>query len=265
VSDTSIDIEAVARALATAESTRVAIAPLTETHPSLGLSDAYAIQAANVARRVGAGARILGRKIGLTSAAMQEALGISEPDYGALLDDMFLEEGDPLDLGALIAARVEGEIAFVLEHELAGPGATAVHAARACAGAMPALEVIDSRIADWKITLADTVADNASSARVLLGGAITPLDRFDPRLVGMAIERNGRLAATGAGAAVLGNPLRCVAWLANALAAHGESLRAGDVVLAGALHAALPLAAGDVVRAEFAHLGAVSLRVDTEA
>ena len=261
MSGAPIDIDGFARALAQAEATRVAIAPLTETEPSLGVPEAYAIQAANIERRVGAGARILGRKVGLTSAAMQQALGVSEPDYGALLDDMFLEEGDPLQLGTLVAARVEGEIAFVLEHDLAGPGATAAAAARACAGALPALEIIDSRITDWKITLADTVADNASSARVLLGATITPLDRFDPRLVGLVIERNGELAATGAGAAVLGNPLRCVAWLANALAGHGDSLKAGDVVLAGALHAALPLGPGDVVRAELAHLGAVTLSV----
>ena len=262
MSGAPIDIDGLARALAQAEATRVGIAPLTETEPSLGVAEAYAIQAANIERRVGAGARILGRKVGLTSAAMQQALGVSEPDYGALLDDMFLEEGDPLRLDTLVAARVEGEIAFVLEHDLAGPGATAVQAARACAGALPALEIIDSRITDWKITLADTVADNASSARVLLGGTITPLDRFDPRLVGLAIERNGELAATGAGAAVLGNPLRCVAWLANALSAHGDSLKAGDVVLAGALHAALPLVPGDVVRAELAHHGAVTLSVE---
>jgi 2-keto-4-pentenoate hydratase len=247
-----------ADALREAERSRLPIPPLSQTHQGLSIQDAYAIQGVNLERRLAGGARLLGRKVGLTAKAMQQMLGVDEPDYGALLDDMFVEEGDTVDLDALIAPRVEGELAFVLEHDLDGPGVTAVAAARAVAGVMPALEIIDSRIADWKITLADTVADNASCGRVVLAGGLTSIDGLDLRLIGMALERNGEIAETGAGAAVLGNPLRCVAWLANKLGQFGAGLRAGDVVLAGALHRAVDLHAGDVIRAEFAHLGAVT-------
>jgi 2-keto-4-pentenoate hydratase len=159
-----------------------------------------------------------------------------------------------------VQPRVEAEIAFVLDRDLEGPGVTATGAARAVAGAVPALEIIDSRVAEWKIGLVDTVADNASCGRVVLGGRVTPLKGIDVRLVGMAMTRNGELADTGAGAAVLGNPLRCVAWLANRIARFGDGLRAGDVVLAGALHRAMPVDDGDVFRADFAHLGAVTTR-----
>jgi 2-keto-4-pentenoate hydratase len=253
-------VEELADALWAAERDRAPIAPLTESDPELTVEDAYAIQAANIARRTDAGARILGRKVGLTSRPMQEMLGVDEPDYGVLLDDMFVEEGDQVELGALIQPRAEAEIAFLLERELAGPGVTVAQVAAAVAGAMPALEIIDSRVADWRIKLVDTIADNASSARVVLGGRVTPIAALDLRLVGAVITHNGALADTGAGAAVLGNPLRCVAWLANKIAAFGDGLRPGDVVLAGAVHRALPVGDGDVCRAEFAHLGAVAAR-----
>jgi 2-keto-4-pentenoate hydratase len=253
-------LQAHADALWEAELTRAPIPALTESDPSLTTADAYAIQTINYERRVTGGGRLLGRKVGLTSKPMQEMLGVHEPDFGVLMDDMFVEEGDDVDLSTLMQPRVEAEIAFLLDDELTGPGVTAANAARAVAGALPALEIIDSRIADWKIGLVDTVADNASCGRVVLGGRVTPLQRLDLRLVGMAITRNGELADTGAGAAVLGNPLRCVAWLANEIARFGDALRAGDVVLAGALHRAMPVADGDLVRAEFAHLGAVTTR-----
>ena len=247
-----------AEALWEAERSRVPISPLSEIHAGITVEDAYAVQGLNLERRLTGGARLLGRKVGLTAKAMQQMLEVDEPDYGALMDDMFIEEGDTVDLGTLIAPRIEGELAFVLGHDLIGPGVTAVAAARAVAGVTPALEIIDSRIANWKITLADTVADNASCGRVMLSGGLTSIDGLDLRLIGMALERNGEIVETGAGAAVLGNPLRCVAWLANKLAQFGEGLRAGDVVLAGALHRAVELHAGDVIRAEFAHLGAVT-------
>jgi 2-keto-4-pentenoate hydratase len=137
---------------------------------------------------------------------------------------------------------------------------TSADALRAVAGALPAIEIIDSRLADWKIKLPDTIADNASSARVVCGGRLTPVDDLDLRLLGMVLTVNGAVAATGAGAAVLGNPIRCIAWLANKLGEFGVPLRAGDLVIAGALHAALPVAAGDSVHAEFAELGAVTTR-----
>jgi 2-keto-4-pentenoate hydratase len=255
-----------ADALWAAEQDRSPIAPLSASNGSLTVESAYAIQAINVARRTESGARVLGRKVGLTSRAMQEMLGVDEPDYGVLMADMFVEEGDDVDLGSLILPRAEAEIAFLLERDLAGPGITTAQVAGAVAGAMPALEIIDSRVEDWRIKLADTVADNASSARVVLGGRVTPIRALDLRLVGAVVTRNGVLADTGSGAAVLGNPLRCVAWLANKLAEFGEGLRAGDIVLAGALHRAFGVDDGDVCRAELAHLGAVTARfAGTEA
>lgn len=245
-----------------AERSREPIAPLTESHPELTVADAYRIQQLNVQRRKQGGALVRGRKIGLTSVAMQQQLGVDEPDFGALFAEMIVEEGDAIPLAELIQPRVEAEIAFVMARELQGPGVSAADVLGAVAGALPAIEVIDSRVADWKIKLPDTIADNASSARVVCGARLTPVDGLDLRLLGMVLSVNGAVAATGAGAAVLGNPVRCIAWLANKLGEFGVPLRAGDLVIAGALHAALPVAAGDSVHAEFAELGAVTARFE---
>lgn len=253
-------LAALAESLRVAEATRVPIGPLTASHPELTVADAYRIQQINVHLRKEQGGLVRGRKVGLTSAAMQQQLGVDEPDFGAIFADMLIEEGDAVPVGELIQPRIEGEIAFVMESDLQGPGVSSADALRAVAGALPALEVIDSRVADWKIKLPDTIADNASSARVVCGGRLTPIDDLDLRLVGMAFSHNGAVVATGAGAAVLGNPIRCVAWLANKLGEFGVPLRAGDLVLAGSLHAALPVAAGDTVHAEFAELGSVTAR-----
>ena len=254
-----------AAALREAELTRRPIAPLSESDPELALADAYAIQTINVEHGVAAGARVAGRKVGLTAKPMQQMLGVSEPDFGALLDTMFVEEGDDLALETLILPRVEAEIAFLMARPLEGPGVRTADALAAVDAALPAIEVIDSRIADWRIKLVDTVADNASCGRVVLGGRLTAIRGLDLRLVGMAVSRGGEVVATGAGAAVLGNPLRCVAWLANRLADFGTRLEAGDVVIAGALHGAFAVGHGDVIRAEFGHLGSVTARfIDKE-
>lgn len=254
-------LSALARDLACAERDRTPIAPLTATTPELTVEDAYQIQKLNIERRLAAGSVVRGRKVGLTSKPMQQMLGVSEPDFGVVLDDMLIEDGGEVDLARFIQPKVEGEIAFLLEHDLVGPGVTSIAALRATAGVIPVLEIIDSRIADWKIGLVDTVADNASSAAVVLGGRVTSVTAIDLRLVGMVLTCDAELVDTGAGAAVLGNPATCVAWIANKLAAFGEKLHAGDVVLAGALHRAVPLSAGTVVRAEFAHLGSVTARI----
>jgi 2-keto-4-pentenoate hydratase len=252
-----------AASLREAEDTRQPIGPLTEAHPDLSVADAYRIQQINVHRRKEEGGLVRGRKIGLTSVAMQEQLGVDEPDFGALFADMLVEEGDAIPVDELIQPRVEAEIAFVMETELQGPGVTSADALRAVTGALPAIEIIDSRVADWKIKLPDTIADNASSARVVCGGKLTPIETIeDLRLIGMSLSVNGKVAATGAGAAVLGNPIRCIAWLANKLGEFGVPLRAGDLVIAGALHAALPVAPGDSVHAEFAELGGVTTRFE---
>jgi 2-keto-4-pentenoate hydratase len=248
-----------ADALWRAETSRQPIAPLTEQYDDLVVEDAYAIQGVNVRRRVAAGAQIIGRKVGLTSKPMQQMLGVDEPDYGVLLDDMYVEEGDQIDLGRLIQPRIEAELAFVLERDLEGPGVTAAKALSAIAGVLPALEIVDSRVADWRIKLIDTVSDNASCGLLTVGGAMTPVTDVDLRLVGMALTRNGEVIDTGAGAAALGNPARCVAWLANKFASFGASLAAGDVILPGAVHRMVPVQPGDVFRAEFAHIGAVTV------
>jgi 2-oxopent-4-enoate hydratase len=246
--------------LRSAEDDRAPIPPLTEENPEMTVADAYRIQQLNVHRRKEDGGLVRGRKVGLTSLAMQQQLGVDEPDFGALFADMIVEEGDAIPVSELIQPRIEAEIAFVMETDLQGPGVSSADALRAVAGALPALEIIDSRVADWKIKLPDTIADNASSARVVCGGRLTPLRDLDLRTIGMVLNVDGEVAATGAGAAVLGNPIRCVAWLANKLGEFGVPLRAGDLVLAGALHAAVGVAAGTSVQAEFAELGSVATR-----
>lgn len=241
------------------------IQPLTDRHPKLDVTDAYAIQTHNIDRRVAEGAHIRGRKIGLTAAAMQKLLGVNEPDFGVVLDDMFVEDGDEIPLNEMVQPRVEAEMAFVLESDLVGPGVTTANALAAIAGVMPAIEIVDSRVVDWRIKLVDTVADNASSGKLVLGGNLRKVTELDLRLVGMALSRNGAIIDTGAGAAALGNPARCVAWLANKLADFEITLRAGDVVLPGAVHQMVTVAPGDVFRAEYAHLGAVTARFSNEA
>jgi 2-keto-4-pentenoate hydratase len=247
-----------------ADTTAVPISPLTDRHPDLTIEDAYAIQSVNISRRVENGERICGRKIGLTSKPMQDLLGVDEPDYGVLLDGMFIEDSDEIDLSSLVQPRVEAEMAFVMASDLEGPGVNTATALEAIAGVLPAVEIVDSRVADWKIKLVDTVADNASSGLIVMGGRLRRVDELDLRLTGVAVSRGGELIDTGAGAAALGNPARCVAWLANKLASFGAKLRAGDVVLPGAVHKMVAVQPGDVFRAEFAHLGAVTVRFSNE-
>jgi 2-keto-4-pentenoate hydratase len=247
-----------------ADRTARPVAPLTDRYPDLDVEDAYAIQSINIERRTAAGQRVVGRKVGLTSRPMQELLGVDEPDFGVLTDEMVVEDGDQIPMARLVQPRVEAELAFVMERDLAGPGVSTATALAAIAGALPAVEIVDSRVADWKIKLVDTVADNASSGLLVLGGRMRPVEDLDLRLLGVVVSRGGELLDTGAGAAALGNPARCVAWLANKLGSLGSGLRAGDVVLPGAVHKMVPVQPGDVFRAEFAHLGAVTVRFSKE-
>ncbi len=246
--------------LHTAWQTRTPIPPLTAEYPDLSPADAYAIQQVVVARRLAAGERIVGWKVGLTSKAMQDQLGVDQPDYGPILSGYLVAEGAAIEAASLIAPRVEAEIAFLLAAPLRGPGVSALDVLRATAGVAPAIEVIDSRIEGWRIRLADTIADLASSAHVVVGPRLTPLDGLELRTVGVVVERRGEVVATGAGAAALGHPAAAVAWAANALGALGVTLEAGALVMPGALHASIPVAAGDVVRARFEGLGAVTVR-----
>ena len=234
------------------------VAPPTSTFPDLTLDEAYAAQLLQIERRLASGRRVVGHKIGLTSAAMQELLGVDQPDYGHLLDDMVV--ADSLSIDRFLQPRIEPEIGFVLGRDLQGPGVDEVAAAAAVEAAFPALEIVDSRIADWQIGLLDTIADNASSGAVVLGPERVALRDLDLPSVSVTMRRNGQDVGTGTGAAVMGNPLRALAWLANTLGARGIRLEAGHIILAGAMCAMVPVAAGDQVTAEFPGFGAVSVR-----
>jgi len=255
-----MDYRGVASQLLRAEAERVAIDPLTETHPGLTVEDAYRIQLEQVDIRRARGAKVIGKKIGLTSKSMQRLLGVNEPDYGHLFDDMALLEGEPCRRNDLIYPRIEAELAFVLKARLKGPGVTITDVYRATEGVMPAFEIVDSRIRDWKIKLPDTVADNGSSARLVLGGQLVSVREVNLRLVGMVLEKNGEVVSTGAGAAVWGHPAAAVAWLANKLAAFDVALEAGEIVLSGAVTAAETVSAGDVYTVSFDGLGSLNQR-----
>ncbi|MCA9505745.1 MAG: fumarylacetoacetate hydrolase family protein [Spirochaetaceae bacterium] len=252
--------EEVARALREAEDSRKAIAPLAGRWPEIGIADAYAIQRTNIERRLEAGATIRGHKVGLSSRAMQDMMGVHEPDYGHLLDDMFVFEGFEVATAELLQPRVEIEVAFVLGAPLPKQGCNAADVIRATEYILPSIEIIDSRIADWKIGIVDTIADNASSARVVLGGRPLRLDQIDVRGIGAALRVDGEIVETGTAAAVLGNPVTSVAWLARTVGAFDVGLEAGHVILPGSCTRAVPVRPGSVVRADFDGLGHVDVR-----
>ncbi|MCF6469439.1 2-keto-4-pentenoate hydratase [Nonomuraea sp. MG754425] len=251
-------VETAAADLLSAYATGIPIPPLTTTHADLSVTDAYAVQLAQVRRWTDAGAVIKGHKVGLTSAAMQRQLGVDQPDYGHLTDAMFHLDAAPIDTARFLQPRIEPEIAFVLGRSLSGPGVTAAQAVAAVDFVLPALEIIDSRITDWKITLVDTIADNASSGGVVLGTRPARLGDVDLALTGCLLHRGGVLEQTGAGGAVLGSPVNALVWLANVLGERGITLEAGHIVLPGSVTAAVPVAAGDVVTATFGGIGSVT-------
>lgn len=249
-----------ARELYAAETGRAPVEALTARHPEITNEDAYRVQLAGMDMRLADGHILVGKKIGLTSKVMQTALGVFEPDYGYITDRIMVFEGDALPMEELIAPKVEAEIAFVLKHDLKGPGVTVARVLSATAGVMPALEIIDTRIKDWKIKIQDTIADGASIGRIVASGRLTPVSELDLRYVGLVLEKNGEVVATAAGAAVLGHPANAVAWLANKLAQYDIGLKAGEIIMSGSLTAACPVAAGDNVRAVFDRLGTVGAR-----
>jgi 2-keto-4-pentenoate hydratase len=253
-----------ARALYEARQSRQQIEPFTDADPDLGMADGYAVQQELVKLLLADGDRIVGYKVGLTSKPMQKMIGVDTPDYGPVLGSTVYADGDAVPVSAFIQPKIEAEIAFVLGSPLAGPGVSVLDARRAIAGMVAAVEIVDSRFADWRIKLADTVADLASNGAVAISSRIVPLDGVEtliPRLIGMVLTRQGDLVDTGAGAAALGDPVRVVAWLANTLGEMGAKLEAGHLVMTGALHAAVPMRAGDVFRAEFDRLGPLTVRV----
>jgi 2-keto-4-pentenoate hydratase len=247
-----------ARLLFEAYSTGKPVQPLTSTYADLALEDAYAIQLQQIEWFLEQGRTVKGHKVGLTSAAMQRLLGVDQPDYGHLLDDFFYLEHEPIPTARFLQPRIEPEVAFVLGRPLRGPGVTAHEALAAVDFVLPALEIVDSRIEDWKIGLLDTIADNASSGALVLGSTPTAIADVDLRLAGAVMTKNGAVAGTGAGGAVLGSPLRALVWLANTVGARGVTLETGQVVLPGAVCAMVPVAPGDTVTATFAGLGSVT-------
>lgn len=237
-----------------AERDKIAVEPLTLTDPSLTVDDAYAVQLCNVTRLTEKGQRISGKKIGLTSPGIQKQLGINEPDYGHLFENMDCPDGR-IETDALLLPKIEAEIAFILKRDLTGENVTAEDVKNAADCVAASFEIVDSRIKDWRINLADTVADNASSGRYVLGNKRLPLDATDLSRVTMQLYKNGQLVEEGRGDAVLGDPCISVAWLANKLHRYGVVLKKGEVILSGAFTAAAPAAKGDVFEARFSDFG----------
>jgi 2-keto-4-pentenoate hydratase len=252
-------IEESARALHGAERSRLPIAPLSETYPWLTPVHSYAIQSAWLELLRKEGAQVVGHKIGLTNKAMQEQLGVNEPDYGFILDTMVVPSGSTLPRNSFLLPRIEPEVAFWLGEDLQGPGVTAEQFLAATEGVSAALELVDSRIENWRIKLVDTIADNASSARLIVSQ-----QRMSPHALDLAAEAvelfcDGERVGAGTGAAVLGHPATAAAWLVNKLAEFGVSLLKGQVVLPGAMCAAVSVVPGKTYRAVYTHLGEVSI------
>ena len=221
---------------------------------------AYAIQEANTAHWEAEGRRLVGSKIGLTSRAVQKQLGVDRPDFGVLFADMIVAEDEPVAAGRVLQPKIEAEVAFLLDRDVDVEAPTVADVLRAVAYAMPALEIVGSRISNWDIGIVDTVADNASSGLFVLGGPVRRLDGLDLRAMQMQMTRREEVVSKGTGAACLGNPLNAMAWLAGELAGRKRPLRAGDVVLSGALGPMVPVNPGDVFEANIAGLGTVSAR-----
>lgn len=254
-----MNVEQLAAKLIEAADNRTGIEALTASAGDLDIETAYAVQDALIAERVRRGSTVVGAKLGLTSVAKQKQMNVDEPIYGWLTSDMVIDVGQPLRVGRFIQPRCEPEIAFLLGEDLRGEQVTAAHVLAATEAVFPAVDVLDSRFSGYAFTLPDVAADNASGAGFLVGGQGTDPSGIDLRLTGVVLTKNGELIATATGAEVLGHPAASVAWLVRRLAARGRGLRAGEIVLSGALTAAVAVSAGDVVAAHFDRLGSVEL------
>ncbi|MEL7977506.1 fumarylacetoacetate hydrolase family protein [Isoptericola sp. F-RaC21] len=251
-------VVAIADELAEADRTRTPVPLLAARHEGMTVADAYAVQRTWRERGEARGRRVVGHKIGLTSKAMQAATGITEPDYGVIFDDMVLESGSVVEHAAYSNVRVEVELAFVLAAPLAGPGVTVTDVLRATDRVVPALEILDARVEMPGRTIVDTISDNAAMGAMVVGGRPVRVDDVDLRWVSALLYRNETIEETGVAAGVLGHPAAGVAWLANKLAAHGDSLAAGETVLAGSFTRPTWVHPGDTVHAEY-HTGTGSL------
>ncbi|MGW4340707.1 2-keto-4-pentenoate hydratase [Rhodococcus koreensis] len=252
---------AMARALYVARRNHTPIEPFTDVHRSLTMADGYRIQQELIKLLLAEGDRVIGHKVGATSKAMQDLIGLDTPDYGPVLASTVFRDGAEVSVGNFISPKLEAEIGFVLGERLLGPGITPEHARRAISGAVASMEIVDSRIRDWRIRLADTVADLASNGAMVASENVVAVTDFDPRLIGMVLSRNGEPIDAGVGAAALGDPVAVVAWLANVLGGDGVALEPGHLILTGALHAAVPMLPGDHFLAEFDRLGEVRISV----
>jgi len=261
---TNDQITQAAESLDTAEKAKVQTGLLSLKHPGMTMDDAYAVQAAWVRRKIEAGRKVIGWKIGLTSKAMQYALNIDIPDSGVLLDDMLFEDGATIPADRFIQPRIEAEIAFIMKASLRGPGITVFDVLNATGYITPALEILDTRIlrADPETkktrTIFDTISDNAANAGIVLGGRALRPDTVDMRWMGAIVSRNAEVEETGLGAGVLNQPARGVAWLANRLAAYGDGIEAGQIVLAGSFIRPVEARHGDTIVADFGPYGTVS-------
>ncbi|MCU1480405.1 MAG: 2-oxo-hepta-3-ene,7-dioic acid hydratase [Subtercola sp.] len=251
-------IERIADELVEAAANRVPIERLTARYPDMTIDDSYAVQALWGSRREAAGRRLVGRKIGLTSRAMQMATGITEPDYGLIFDDMVFETGTTLQWNAYTHPRVEMELAFVLKAPLQGPGCSIFDVLRATEYVVPALEILDSRIQMEGRTIVDTISDNAAMGVMVTGGRPVRPDDVDLRWVSGLLYRNQSIEETGVSAGVLNHPASGVAWLANKIAPHGAALGAGEIILAGSFTRPMWVYAGDTVFADYGTLGSIT-------
>ncbi|MGW0634796.1 2-keto-4-pentenoate hydratase [Nocardia salmonicida] len=245
--------------LARAELDRVAVSPIVDRYPGIDVVDAYEVQLLNIRRRLGDGGKVVGHKVGLSSKAMQQMMGVDEPDYGHLLADMEVFEDVPVDTSKFLLPRVEVEVGFILGADLPGEDCTEADVLAATVAYAPSIELIDSRITDWRIGLADTISDNASSAGFVLGKERVAPGDIDIAAIDAVLTRNGEVVAEGRSDAVLGDPTIAVAWLARKVATFGVRLTAGDIVLPGSCTRAIDARPGDDFLADFAGLGSVRL------
>ena len=257
----NVEISAAAKALREAREFRKPINKISEDYGVVTLNDAYAVADINTRNRLSQGGRISGKKAGLTSASVQQQLGVAQPDFGVLFQDMEYLDGEAVPTDTLLQPKIEAEVAFVVGKDLQSETPSYAEFLACLAYALPALEIVDSAIADWKISLADTVADNASCGLYVLGNQPVAIGDLDLHEIGMQLDLNGSVASVGTGAACLGHPLRAAYWLACTMAARGEGLKAGEVILSGALGPMVNIQSGDIIQARMGALGSVSCRL----
>lgn len=255
-------LAAAALALRQARAARIAIPRVSESHGIAGLDQAYAVAELNTFQRLNDGARVVGKKVGLTSKAVQAQLGVDQPDFGLLFDDMEYLDGDAVPMDRLLQPKAEAEIAFVVARDLGSSRPSYAEFLASLAYALPAIEIVDSAIESWKLTLVDTVADNASCGLYVLGNQPVAIGDLSLGEIGLQMDINGRTVSVGSGAACLGHPLRAAYWLAKVMGQRGEGLRAGEVILSGALGPMAAVQRGDHVVARIGALGSVSCRME---